>query len=61
MDGPSVNHKFINPKSCYQILHDSPASRDDYISITKSTKFSLAFCSMPWLENRPVTYRLLEI
>ena len=28
-------------KSCYQILHDSPAHRDDYISITKSTKLDL--------------------
>ena len=33
----------------------------DYISITKSTKFPLAFCSSLWLEDKPVTDRLLEI
>ena len=61
MGGPSVNHKFINHKPCYQILHDSPACRDNYISTTKSTKFPLAFCNMSWFENKPITYRLLEI
>ena len=40
-------------KSCYQILHDSPARRDDYISITKSTKFLLAFCRTRWEKVPP--------
>ena len=48
-------------KSCYQILHDSPARRDDYISITKSTKFPLAFCSTLCVEDKPVAVRLLAI
>ena len=48
-------------KSYYQILNDSPAGRDDYISITKSTKFPLAFCSTRWVEDKPVADRLLEI
>ena len=48
-------------KSCYLILHDSSASRDDYISITKSTKFRLAFCSTRWVEEKPVADKLLEI
>ena len=48
-------------KGCYQILHDSPASRAYYITITKSNKFPLAFCSTRWIEDRPVADRLLEI
>ena len=48
-------------KGCYQILHDSPARRADYIIITKSNKFPLAFCSTRWIEDRPVADRLLEI
>ena len=31
-------------KSCYQVLHDSRAPRDDCVSVKKSTKFPLAFC-----------------
>ena len=48
-------------KGCYQILRDSPACRADYITITKSNKFPLAFCSTRWIEDRPVADRLLEI
>ena len=48
-------------KSCYPILHDSLARRDDYISVTKSTKFPLAFCSTRWLDDKPLADRLLEI
>ena len=48
-------------KGCYQILHDSPARRADYITITKSNKFPLAFCSTRWIEDRHVADRLLEI
>ena len=48
-------------KSCYQILHGSPARRDDYISIARSTKFPLAFCSTRWVEDKPVADRDLEI
>ena len=43
-------------KSCMIALY-----RDDYISITKSTKFPLAFCSTKWVEDKPVADRLLEI
>ena len=48
-------------KSCYQVLHDSPAPRDDYVSIKKSTKFPLAFCCTRWVEDKTVVDRLLEI
>ena len=52
---------YILLKSGYQILHDSPARRDDYISITKSFKFPLAFCSTQWVEDKPVADKFLEI
>ena len=32
-------------KSCHQILKDSPARRDDFISITGCSKFPLLFCA----------------
>ena len=48
-------------KGCYQILRDSPACRADYITITKSNIFPLAFCSTRWIEDRPVADRLLEM
>ena len=32
-------------KSCHQILKDSPARRDDFISITGCSKFPLSFCA----------------
>ena len=52
---------YILLKSGYQILHDSPARRDDYISITKSFKFPLAFYSTQWVEDKPVADKFLEI
>ena len=33
------------PKSCHKILKDSPARRDDFISITGCTKYPLPFCA----------------
>ena len=44
-------------KPCYQIVHKSPARGNDYIPITKSTKFPPAFCSLWWLENKAVADR----
>ena len=47
--------------SCYQILYDSPAHRDHYIYITKSTTFPLASFSKLWVKDKPLADRLLEI
>ena len=41
--------------------NDSTAYRDDYISVTKSTKFPLAFYNTRRVEDKPVADRLLEI
>ena len=48
-------------KGVFQLLHSSPARRDDYQSITGSTKFPLFFCATRWVENKKVAERLIEI
>ena len=35
-------------KSCFQVFKDSPARREDYISITDSSDFPLQFCTTRW-------------
>ena len=45
----------------FQLLHSSPARRDDYQSITGSTTFPLFFCATRWVENKRVAERLIEI
>ena len=36
-------------KAAYYILHDSPARRDDYNSISGSTVYPLNFCATRWV------------
>ena len=48
-------------KSSFRILHDSPARRDDYESVTKSSKFPLLFCAVRWIEDMAVAERLIEV
>ena len=49
-------------KAVWQIFHDSPAQRDDYISVTDSTSFSHHFCATIWVESEGVAERAkLEI
>ena len=48
-------------KGSYQILHDTPARRDDYTSITGSETFPLSFCATRWIEDRAVADRLIEL
>ena len=48
-------------KSSYRILHDSPARRDDYESVSGSTKYPLAFCATRWIEDAKVSDRLIEL
>ena len=42
-------------------MHDTPARRDDYLSITGSSKFPLFFCATRWIEDKIVADRLLDI
>ena len=48
-------------KGVFQLLHSSPARRDDYQSITGSTTFPLFFCATRWVENKRVAERLIDI
>ena len=36
-------------KSIWQILHESPARREDFESITETNKFPLFFCTTKWI------------
>ena len=47
-------------KGAYQLLHDTPARREDCETITKSVPYP-HFCSTRWVENRRVADRLVEI
>ena len=48
-------------KGAFTILHDTPARREDYISITGEERFPLFFCASRWVEDTVVADRLIEI
>lgn len=48
-------------KASYAILHDSPARRDDYQSVTDLIKVPLAFCATRWIEDKPVADRFIVL
>ena len=48
-------------KAVYTILHDTPARRKDFISVTSVERFSLFFCTTRWVEDTVVADRLNEI
>ena len=48
-------------RASYQILHDSPARRDDFVSVTESSLFPLSFCGTRWVEDKIVADRLNDI
>ncbi|XP_047123731.1 uncharacterized protein LOC124806683 [Hydra vulgaris] len=48
-------------KGCWQILHDSPARRQDYETVTGATKYPLFFCGTRWVESKSVADRCIEI
>ena len=48
-------------KGCYNLFHDSPARRDDYVSVSGSDIFPLSFCATRWVEDQIVADRLLSI
>ena len=48
-------------KGAFQFLHDTPARRDDYTSVTGSTQFPLYFCATRWIEDSAVANRLIVI
>ena len=48
-------------KGAVQILHDLPARRAHYVSVSGSNIFSLPFCATRWAEDKKVAEQLLEI
>ena len=48
-------------KGSFVILHDTPARRADFISVTKSDLFPLFFCATRWVEDKEPADRLYNI
>ena len=48
-------------KAAYTILHDTPAWREDFISVTGEERFPLFFCATCSVEDTVVADRLIEI
>ena len=48
-------------KGSFVLLHDTPARRADYITITSSELFPLFFCATRWVEDKAPADRLTEI
>ena len=48
-------------KASLNILHDSPARRDDYESVTKSSKLPHLFYAVRWIEDVAVADRHIEV
>ena len=48
-------------KAEWQIIHDSPARREDFMSVTSSSVFPLPFCATRWVENKKVADRVILV
>ncbi|XP_041668457.1 uncharacterized protein LOC121526132 isoform X5 [Cheilinus undulatus] len=48
-------------RAMHFLFHDTPARRDDFIALTKSSVFPLPFCGHQWIENLPVVERAIEV
>ena len=48
-------------KGGFQLLHNSPARREDYESVSGSTKYPLYYCATRWVENKLVGERMIEV
>ena len=47
-------------KGIWQILHESPARREVFVSVTGTNKYPLFFCSTRWVESKSVTDRAMR-
>ena len=47
-------------KGIWQILHESPARREVFVSVTGTKKYPLFFCSTRWVESKSVTDRAMR-
>ena len=48
-------------KGSHKILHDTPARREDYTSVTGSTSFPYHFCGTRWVDNKRDLDRLISL
>ena len=48
-------------KDGFQLLHNSPARREDYESVSGSTKYLLYYCAARWVENKLVAERMIVV
>ncbi|XP_059922920.1 uncharacterized protein LOC132469020 [Gadus macrocephalus] len=48
-------------RAMHTLFHNTPAKREDYITVTKSSVFRLSFCAHRWVENLPVVERALAV
>ena len=48
-------------RALHTLLHNTPARREDFCSLTKSSVFPLPFCGHRWIENLPVVDRAITI
>ena len=47
--------------SLYYLFKETPARREDFLTITGNSKLPLKFCGHRWLENVPAAERAIEI
>ena len=48
-------------KGMWQILHESPARRENFESVTGTNKYPLFFCTTRWVESKSVADHAIEI
>ena len=48
-------------KAEWQIILDSLARREDFMSVTSSSVFPLPFCATSWVENKKVADRAIFV
>ena len=48
-------------KGGFQLLHNSPAKREDHESVSGSAKYPLYYCATHWAENKLVAECMIEV
>ncbi|XP_058628927.1 uncharacterized protein LOC131538809 [Onychostoma macrolepis] len=48
-------------RALHTVFHNSPARREDFCTLTKTSVFPLPFCGHCWIENLPVIDRAIAV
>ena len=48
-------------KGGFQLLHNSAVRRENYESVSRSTKYSLYYCTTRWVENELVAEGMIGV